>query len=50
MLLSKANRLPDGARWAFEVKWDGFRAPVLRTSCQTTLHEPTGRRLDVLLP
>lgn len=26
MLLSKATSPPEGARWAFEVKWDGFRA------------------------
>jgi bifunctional non-homologous end joining protein LigD len=25
MLLTKAESPPDGPRWAFEVKWDGFR-------------------------
>jgi bifunctional non-homologous end joining protein LigD len=27
-MLSRSARLPTGGRWAFEVKWDGFRAIV----------------------
>jgi bifunctional non-homologous end joining protein LigD len=27
-MLSRPGPLPRGARWAFEVKWDRFRAPV----------------------
>jgi ATP-dependent DNA ligase len=27
-MLSRAGELPSGSRWAFEVKWDEFRAIV----------------------
>jgi bifunctional non-homologous end joining protein LigD len=28
MLVSPASQLPTGEEWAFEVEWDGIRAPV----------------------
>jgi ATP-dependent DNA ligase len=27
-MLARSGRLPEGTRWSYEVKWDGFRAIV----------------------
>jgi bifunctional non-homologous end joining protein LigD len=45
MLATTAERLPAGAGWVFEPKWDGFRAIVTVSRGETTLTSRNGNDL-----
>jgi bifunctional non-homologous end joining protein LigD len=37
MLLQPVQSLPEGPNWAYEVKLDGYRAPVIKSSGKVLL-------------
>src|SRR5437763_7134918 len=37
MLATSATSLPDGDEWTYEVKWDGYRAQVIKDGDQVLL-------------
>jgi ATP-dependent DNA ligase len=43
-------RLPDGENWAYEPKWDGFRALAFVDGGLTCLHSRNGRDLERYFP
>jgi ATP-dependent DNA ligase len=43
-------RLPDGENWAYEPKWDGFRALAFVDGRLTCLHSRNGRDLERYFP
>ena len=45
MLATSADRLPPGAGWVFEPKWDGFRAIVTLSGGEVTLTSRNGNDL-----
>jgi ATP-dependent DNA ligase len=45
-----ANRLPEGAGWWFEPKWDGFRCIAIRAGDQVTLQAKSGKPLGRYFP
>ena len=53
MLAKPAHALPDGERWLFEPKWDGFRALVFRDAdelfIQSRDEKPLGRYYPELI-
>lgn len=50
MLARSATELPSGERWAFEVKWDGFRALVHAHGRRVRLQSRKGNDLTALFP
>lgn len=49
-LARPARALPEGERWWFEPKWDGFRAIVFRDGDGTVVQSRNGRPLDRYFP
>ena len=37
MMAVSASRLPDGAEWSYEVKWDGYRAQAVKNDSGVSL-------------
>jgi ATP-dependent DNA ligase len=50
MLAKRATVMPDGDRWIFEPKWDGFRAIVFRCDDATYVQSRDERPLDRYFP
>lgn len=46
----QVERLPDGADWQFEPKWDGFRCLVHRHGAEVRLVSKSGKPLDRYFP
>jgi bifunctional non-homologous end joining protein LigD len=38
MLARPADKLPEGAGWSYEVKWDGYRCLAVKDGARVTLH------------
>ncbi len=49
-MLARAGGLPEGAGWAFEVKWDGVRALVRSEPGRMTLHARSGGDITARYP
>ena len=49
-MLATAGPLPEGDRWAFEVKWDGYRVLVAVEGGRTTLRSRRGRDVTADYP
>jgi bifunctional non-homologous end joining protein LigD len=50
MLASRSETVPDGARWAWEVKWDGVRAQLHVVDRRVLMYTRRGRDVTELLP
>ena len=50
MLATSAETLPTGDEWAFEPKWDGYRALVRITGGEATLRSRNGNDLTGRFP
>ena len=46
MLATLADRIPQGVGWAYEVKWDGYRALCTLRGGEATLRSRTGKDLS----
>ena len=45
-----ADRLPDGAGWQYEPKWDGFRCIAVREGAKVEMWSKSGKSLDRYFP
>jgi ATP-dependent DNA ligase len=45
-----ADRLPDGAGWQYEPKWDGFRCIAVREGAKVGMWSKSGKSLDRYFP
>src|SRR6266568_2258501 len=50
MLLQRADSLPKGANWAYEVKLDGYRALAIRTSGKVHLRSRHNKDFNIKYP
>jgi bifunctional non-homologous end joining protein LigD len=50
MLLQRADSLPEGAKWAYEVKLDGYRALAIRTSGKVHLRSRHNKDFNTKYP
>lgn len=50
MLLTRADRLPLGNEWSYEVKWDGYRCIATLSRGTTDLHSRHGTRMTEWFP
>src|SRR5580698_10308982 len=50
MLAKRVGELPDGDKWIFEPKWDGFRALVFRDGDEVLIQSRDGKSLNRYFP
>jgi ATP-dependent DNA ligase len=50
MLAKRVEKLPTGATWIFEPKWDGFRALVFRDGDEVLIQSRDGKSLNRYFP
>ncbi len=46
MLAKLVTKLPDGSGWTYEIKWDGYRALVIKANKKVTIYSRRGNVLN----